>query len=265
LWALVLSVVVGAAFAPGLAFSAGARLSGTLWPMPATQVAHYAAVLLGTSAILWMCRLIRGPQTLAAVLMAIGVLIGTHTRTATVGLIVGLCVASASLFLGHARVRRASVVAVVVSIAVGSVFAPQIAMWAARGQSAAEASQLTGRTDVWAAVVAEHRPILQQAFGTGLSNKSFNGLPLDSNWMAAYVDLGWFGIVTQVSLYALLLFMAATHVRGVRRAVALFLTVYCLIASVTEVGTADASPYLLDLVVAASLLVTRPGGRRSAS
>ena len=35
--------------------------------MPPTQVAHYAAVLLGTSAVLWMCRVITGRHALLAV------------------------------------------------------------------------------------------------------------------------------------------------------------------------------------------------------
>ena len=41
------SVLVGALLAPGAAFSYEGRLSGALWPIPPTQVAHYAAVLLG--------------------------------------------------------------------------------------------------------------------------------------------------------------------------------------------------------------------------
>ena len=61
----------------------------------------------------------------------------------------------------------------------------------------------------------------------------------------------------------LLLAMVATHVRGPRRAVALFLIVYCLVSSITETGIGDASPYLLDLVVAASLLLSSDGADHS--
>ena len=32
-------------------------------------------------------------------------------------------------------------------------------------------------------------------FGFGLSNKSYNGLPVDSNWLACYLDQGLFGVV----------------------------------------------------------------------
>src|SRR6185437_10697311 len=55
-------------------------------------------------------------------------------------------------------------------------------------------------------------------------------------------------------LLLMLIFLAVTHRPGVRRATALFLIVYCLVASITETGLGDASPYLLELVVAASLL-----------
>ena len=56
----------------------------------------------------------------------------------------------------------------------------------------------------------------------------------------------------------ILIFMLATSYfqpRGLQRALALFLVVYALIASFTEVGFTDVSPYLMDLAVAASLLV----------
>src|SRR5690349_15114903 len=50
---VLVTVVLGALASPGLAFSFGGRLSGVLWPIPATQVAHYAAIVFGTTALLW--------------------------------------------------------------------------------------------------------------------------------------------------------------------------------------------------------------------
>jgi hypothetical protein len=261
LWGALASVVVGALLAPGKAFGEQGRLSGTLWPMPAPQVAHYAGILLGTSAILWMCRVIGGRHALLGIVLSVAVLIGTHTRTAVLAVIIGLAIASASLFLRHARVRRTTVFTLLAGLAIGTLFAQQIVQWAARGQSVEDASQLTGRTKVWTALFSESRPFTKQLFGDGLSNKSFTGLPIDSNWVATYLDLGWFGIIIQVTFLLLLLVMAATHVRGARRAVALFLAIYCIVASFTETGPGDASPYLLDLVAAASLLVPEPGRR----
>lgn len=258
LGAVLASVFVGAALAPGKAFAVDGRLGGTVWPVPPTQVAHYAAVVFGTTVILWMCRVVTGPHALVVGAVSTVALIGTHTRTALIGALLGLAVASASLFLGHARVRRVSA-STLVGIVLGTLaFAPQVITWLARGQSSGEATRLTGRTDVWADVFAAERPLWEQFLGTGLSNKSFDGLPIDSNWVATYVDQGWVGMLIEASILVVLLLAAATHVRGPRRAMALFLVVYCIVASVTETGLGDASPYLLDLAVAASLLASSP-------
>lgn len=258
LWVVLLSVVVGAIIAPGKAFAVSGRLGGTVWPIPPTQVAHYAAVLFGTTVILWMCHIVSGRHAFVAVAVTTAVLIGTHTRTALVGVLLGVSLAGASLFLGHARVRRVSASSVVGIAAAGVLFAPQLVTWLARGQTAGEASRLTGRTDVWTDVFAAPRPLAEQLFGTGLSNKSFDGLAIDSNWVATYVDQGWAGLLIEVAVLVVLLAVAATHVRGPRRALAIFLVVYCIVASVTEVGLGDASTYLLDLVVAGSLLAAAP-------
>ncbi len=248
-------VLVGALVAPGQAFAYGGRLSGALWPIPPTQVAHYAAVLLGSTIVLWFAGSVRGRTALVTLLAAGAALLGTHTRTALLAMTCGLAVAGVSMFLGHARVRRTSALFVGVAIAAATFFAPLIVTWLSRGQTFEEATQLSGRTKVWSSISALHRPPLEELFGSGLSNKSFNGLPIDSNWLAVYLDQGWFGIVVDAALVIVLLLLAVTHRRGVRRALALFLVTYCLLASFTETGLGDASPYLLELVVAASLLV----------
>jgi hypothetical protein len=247
------SVLIGAVLAPGAAFFEG-RLSGTLWPIPATQVAHYAAVLLGCTVVLWFGGLVRGRTALLTLAAAGAALVGTHTRTALLAMVVGLVVAGASMFLGHARVRRTSAAVVVVGVIVTTFFAPFVLTWLSRGQSVEETSQLTGRTKVWTEIVRLQRPWLEAVFGSGLSNKSFNGLPIDSNWLAVYLDQGWIGVFIDAMLLLVLLVVAVTSARGVRRAIALFLVVYCMLASITETGLGDASPYLLELVVAASLL-----------
>jgi len=257
------TVLVGAVAAPGAAFSYGGRLSGALWPVPPTQVAHYAAVLLGCTVVMWFAGAARS-RTLIVTLVAAGAaLVGTHTRTALLAMMIGLAVAGASLFLGHARVRRASAAIGVIAIAAATLFSPLIVTWLWRGQSIEEATQLTGRTKVWSSISGLQRPRLDELFGSGLSNKSFAGLPIDSNWLDVYLDQGWVGVVIDAALLIILILLAVTHRRGVRRAVALFLVTYCLVASITETGLGDASPYLLELVVAASLLAAPAGaGRR---
>ncbi len=48
------TVVLGLVVSPGHALNGG-RLIGAIWPVPATQVAHYAAVTLGLAVVLWFC------------------------------------------------------------------------------------------------------------------------------------------------------------------------------------------------------------------
>ena len=66
----------------------------------------------------------------------------------------------------------------------------------------------------------------------------------------------------EVAMVLVLILLAVAHRRGVKRGVALFLVSYRLIDSITETGLAETSPYLLDFVVAASLLAVpiRKGG-----
>jgi hypothetical protein len=251
---VICSVLIGAVVAPGAAFSYEGRLSGALWPIPPTQVAHYGAVLLGCTVLLWFAGAIRGRTTLLTLIGSGAALVGAHTRTALLAMTISLAVAGASMFMGHARVRRTSALLVVVGVIVTSFFAPLIVGWFWRGQSLDEASQLTGRTKVWTEILGLQRPWLEEVFGSGLSNKSFNGLAIDSNWLAVYLDQGWFGVAIDAALLLILIFLAVTYQRGLRRAIALFLVAYCLVASITETGLGDASPYLLELIVAASLL-----------
>jgi hypothetical protein len=256
------TVLVGAVLAPGAAFSYGDRLSGAIWPIPPTQVGHYAAVLIGCTVVLWFGGAVRGRTALLTLLAAGAALVGAHTRTALIAMTAGLLVAAASMFIGHARVRRTAAALGVFVVIAAALFAPLIANWFWRGQSSEEAAQLTGRTKVWSEILGLQRPWLEQVFGSGLSNKSFNGLSIDSNWLAVYLDQGWFGVAVDAMLLLVLLFLAVTHPRGIRRATALFLVAYCMVASITETGLGDASPYLLHLVVAASLLAAPTGEER---
>jgi hypothetical protein len=76
---------------------------------------------------------------------------------------------------------------------------------------------------------------------------------------------GLFGVIVCAAMPLFLLVTAFFQPSGTKRALALFLTTYCLIASVTQVGFADDTTYLLELTLAASLLVPsaagRPGGQ----
>jgi hypothetical protein len=258
-----LVVLAGVVVAPGLAFEFEGRLMGVLWPVSPTQVAHYAAVLFGTTVVMWMCRVLSGRATVVALVVSGGMLFSTHTRTALLAMVIALLFACASLFLGHARVRRTSALGALTAVGLATVFASEITTWILRGQSMQEAQQLTGRTHVWSKVISAPRPRINDMFGSGLSDQSFDGLPIDSAWVATFLDLGWFGLIVQGTILLLLLLMVVTRERGPQRGVALFLIVYCLTASFTETGLTTPSTYLLDLTVAAALLV--PEARRSAA
>jgi hypothetical protein len=257
------SVVLGLLVAPGSAM-AGGRLSGTLWAIPAPQVAHYAAVTFGLVVLLWLCGQVRGQVTLPVVVLAGAILILTHTRTALVAMVTGILVAGLSLIVAKSRVRKFfGVASVVVSITIMTL-SGVLTTWLARGEGTQQLTELTGRTKVWGPLLAFPRDKFQMIFGFGLSNSSFNGLPIDSNWLASYQEQGLFGVAVSAAILLFLLVMAYFQPRGVQRALALFLVTYCLVASFTEVGFTDALMYVLDLCLAASLLVPSTQGRRPA-
>lgn len=251
---IIASVVLGVFVAPGKALQAG-RLYGAIWVIPPTQVAHYAAVVTGLAAVLWACGRLPGRLTLGILAVCGGVLILTHTRTALVALVAGTAVAGISLFKSSLRVRRTFGVAAVAVAVVAVGAAGFIASWLARGESTTGLSDLTGRTAVWAPLLTFPRSHFQEIFGFGLSNSSFNGLSIDSNWLSSYQEQGLFGVTVCALILLVLLCMAFSRPAGPGRALALFLITYCLVASFTEDGFTDATPYLLDLAVAASLLI----------
>jgi hypothetical protein len=248
------SVFVGMLISPGRAFSYEGRLTGVIWPMMPTQVAHYAAMAAGLTVVLWFTRRLSGRITLIGVAFSVAILLLTHTRTALVGLIAGILIAGLSLFIGTARVRKFFAAGVaVVSVAVVTA-AGFITTWLARGETTQGLTSLTGRTDFWSLVLDLPRTRFQEILGFGLSNVSVDGLPIDSNWLAAYMQEGLFGVAIGILMIVVLLLIAFLRPPGVRRALAIFIVAYCVLVSFTEDAFSDASPYLLDLIVAASLL-----------
>jgi hypothetical protein len=248
------SVLLGFAISPGRALAFDGRLEGVIWPMLPTQVAQYAAVAVGLTVVLWFARQLSGRVALAGVTVAGVILLLTHTRTALVGLVAGVLIAGLSLFTSNARVRKAFAAgAVAVSIAVVTA-AGFLTTWLARGESAQGLATLTGRTNFWALVLNYPRDRFQEILGFGLSNASVNGLPIDSNWLASYMQEGLFGVAVCATILAFLFVATLFHSQRVGRALALFIVTYVLLASFTEDAFTDVSTYLLHLTVAASLL-----------
>jgi O-Antigen ligase len=258
LWAMGIvlgQVLLGLLVSPGRALGGG-RLGGAFWPTPPTQVAEFAAVTMGMVIVLWLCRQVSGRMTLLCCVFAGFILIETHTRTALVAIVAGLLIAGLSLITVNRRVRKAfSWTAVVVGVAVLTL-SSFLTTWITRGQEGTgQLTNLTGRTDVWAAVLDMPRNFFQVIFGFGLTNKSFNGLPVDSNWLATYLDQGMAGVITSAVILIFILVSACFLPRGKSKALALFLAVYVLVASFTETGFSDASTYLIELSLAASLIM----------
>jgi hypothetical protein len=253
-YVLLWSVVIGLFMFPGRAIGSG-RLVGAIWPIPAPQVAHYSAIVTGLVVVLWLGGVMPGRKALRIAIPTLVMLILTHTRTALLAMILAAIIAGLSLITAKPRVRRFFAwVGAVVGIALLTA-SSYLVSWLARGQGASELENLTGRTKVWGPLLAFPRDKFTEIFGSGLSNSSFNGLPIDSNWLSSYNEQGLWGAVICGVILLYLLVTAYFQPRGAQRALALFLVVYCLIASFTEDGFTDASTYLLELTLAASLFV----------
>ena len=70
--------------------------------------------------------------------------------------------------------------------------------------------------------------------------------------------------VTVTVLVVVVFAAALLRPQGPRKAIALFLVTYGLVASFTETGLSDASTYMLELALAASLVLS-PTSRRGVS
>ncbi|MFE2217536.1 O-antigen ligase domain-containing protein [Streptomyces canus] len=255
-FAVLGTVAVGLVVSPGAALPGEyeGRLVGALWPLTPPQIGQYAAVVIGLTVLLLLGRRTDRVSAAVVIVPSLVLLAFTHTRTATLGLLVGLVLAIGSLILTSAAARRFFTWAVLCATVAAVVFASALQAWFLRGQSQENFSSLTGRAKVWDALLAAHRSTSEQMFGVGLGDKSFGGLPIDNSWLAVYNEQGLIGVTLVAAIIAVLGGVALLRPPSLQRACAIFLISYCGIASYTEVGLGDASPYLLHLALAASLL-----------
>ena len=241
LYLLLGSVVLGFCISPGKAVVQG-RLVGTIWPIWATGVAHYAAEILGLTVLLWLCSLISHRYVVAVAVPCLIILVLTHTRTAVTALLVGLLVAGMSLLLAKRRARVTFAAILFVVVLIGVPAAPFLLHWAARGQNTQQLKSVSGRTKAWSAVLAEKRPAINVIFGSGLSNDGvtnsprLDGTSIDSSYFAIYQDQGIVGELLIGAIFVLLLLTALSRARGPTRALALFLIVYCAVAASTRLA-----------------------------
>ncbi|MFF9474054.1 O-antigen ligase domain-containing protein [Streptomyces roseolus] len=255
-FAVLCLVAVGLAVAPGTALPEyyGGRLVGALWPLTPPQIGQYAAVVVGLTVLLLLGRRTTVAGAAVVVVPALVLLAMTHTRTATLGLLIGLVLAVGSLFLTSAAARRVFAWAVVGAAVAAVVFGSALRAWFLRGQSQENFANLTGRAKVWDALLAAPRTAGERFLGMGLGDKSFDGLPIDNSWLAVYHEQGLLGVTLVAALLLVLGGVALLRPPSLPRACALFLIGYCALSSYTEVGLGDASAYLLHLALAASLL-----------
>ncbi|WP_406302342.1 O-antigen ligase domain-containing protein [Streptomyces sp. NBC_00885] len=255
-FAVLGSVAAGLVISPGAAMPElyGGRLVGALWPLTPPQIGQYAAVIIGLTVLLVLSRRTDGRSAAVVIVPALVLLALTHTRTATLGLLIGLVLAIGSLVLTSAAARRFFAWAVLCATVAAVAFSSALQAWFLRGQSKENLSSLTGRAKVWDALLAAPRTTSEQLFGMGLGDKSFGGLPIDNSWLAVYNEQGLTGTAIVAAIIIVLGGVALLRPPSLPRACAIFLISYCAIASYTEAGLGDASPYLLHLTVAASLL-----------
>lgn len=255
-FAVLGSVAVGLVVSPGAALPDlyGGRLVGALWPLTPPQIGQYAAVIIGLTVLLVLGRRIDRAGAAVVIVPSLVLLALTHTRTATLGLLIGLALAIGSLILTSAAARRFFTWAVLCATVAAVGFSSALQAWFLRGQSQENFSNLTGRAKVWNALLTAPRTTSEKVFGMGLGDKSFGGLPIDNSWLAVYQEQGLIGVSLVASVIIILGGVALLRPPSLQRACALFLISYCAIASYTEAGLGDASPYLLHLALAASLL-----------
>ncbi|MYT28618.1 MULTISPECIES: membrane protein [unclassified Streptomyces] len=255
-FAVLGSVAAGLVVSPGAALPDlyGGRLVGALWPLTPPQIGQYAAVITGLAVLLVLGRRTDKASAAVVIVPSLVLLALTHTRTATLGLLIGLALAIGSLLLTSAAARRFFTWAVLCATVAAVGFSSALQTWFLRGQDQENLTSLTGRAKVWDALLAAPRTTLEQLFGVGLGDKSFGGLPIDNSWLAVYNEQGLTGVALVAAIIIVLGGVALLRPPSLPRACAIFLISYCAIASYTEAGLGDASPYLLHLAVAASLL-----------
>lgn len=260
--AVLFTVVAGLVVSPGTAMPDlyGGRLVGAIWPLTPPQIGQYAASAAGLVILLWLGRFTTTTSLFVIALPAVGLLLLSHTRTALLGLAGGLVVALVSMVSTSALARKVFTRTLILGGVTAVLAGAAIQTWFRRGQE--DLSDLTGREKVWDALLAAPRTLSERIFGVGLTNKSFDGLPIDSSWLAVYHEQGYLGLTLVVAFLLTLFAVAALRPPSITRAIALFLVVYCVIASYTEAGLGDASPYLLNLTIAAVLLAN-PGPEKS--
>ncbi len=148
--------LVGLCLAPGKAMQNG-RLYGVVWPIPATQLAHYAAVAGTIGAVLWLSGQMSRRIALGLIFISVATIMLSHTRTALVAMVIGILIGGSTLLLRRKRVRKTFMITLVVLVLGALLLMPLASHWFARGESGSSFTDLSGRTLVWHRLLTEPR------------------------------------------------------------------------------------------------------------
>jgi O-antigen ligase len=179
----------------------------------------------------------------------------SHSRTPLVAGTAGFLAGLAAMFVSSQRARRLVSWTLFFVPVAALLFGPAVQSWFLRGQDESQLTTLTGRTKAWAKVYAFPRDVYSQWFGIGLTDKSIEGISIDSGYLSIYHEQGRIGIAVIVVVFVAYLARILARRPSMPRAIALFLVVYVLIASYTETGIGDMSSYVLHLVLAMVMVV----------
>ena len=250
----VLLILTGIGLVAGVGFNPLGRLWTQIPAMEPPQVGQVAGLMAGVCLLLLIGRVV--PARRAALWSFVGLtfLMLSYTRTAMVALLVGLLLGVLCMLSTSRRARAMLSVLLLAAPLIVLLAGPLADTWFKRGQDDAQFATLTGRTKAWDLVYQFPRDTRTDLFGVGLTDKSIEGLPIDSGFLAVYHEEGRLGVAVVVTLLVALVGATVFAPPGPRRAVALFLVTYCIVASYTETGIGDMSSYILSLLVAASLV-----------
>ena len=238
------------------------RLSGEFWPITPVQVADFSAVALGLVVVLWFCGEMPGRRALAVVAVARGHAAPDPYQDRGDRPDGGPPRRRPEHVRGQARVRR--------------LFASRAHHGVGRGHRVLQrADDLAGPRPEHAAADGPDRPDDGLDLRGQRSARLVPGdlrlrpvrqgvqtaFPSTATGSPAYYDLGLAGACIVAAMLLFVLVNAYFQPRSERRALALFLVTYLLVTSFTETGLSDASMYLLELALAASLLRAARSGQ----
>lgn len=260
---LALSIALGPVISPakawanGSSFSTG-RLEGVLIPTLPPGVGAIGALVAGLALVMWAFHRLPWWVAIPLMLLGIGLIVGSRTRTAAGALLIGVVIAA--LVALRSRGGRNLLLGLAVAAIPVLVMWQTVAAWLLRGQTAERFSSLSGRTLAWDYVLQADLAPQTMLLGHGLGNRKVlltrgqgdvNVVPIDNSWLSLYWETGILGaLVVLGAVVATAIAVLRARTPYVRAATA-FLLAFVVVASFNESGLSDVSTVTLALLVAA--------------